>query len=611
MCLSALVTLGDQIQGVVSGFESISAGLMTICFVCCFLFCAHLDNADRRFLLWVGSAVKAALILIVAGSCSLFDLEQPGGIGYLLFVPVCLFAVAWTLSATIQVTVIPDVVSVGRRGALSSLVSWACPAGLLAGFLLALVLLPGPGLVASAVASCVLSALLLRALPEAVSVPGVERVLPKGAEGSAEPTVEPGFRSGLNYFFRRRGLLTLSFFDVLFWSSAVLLFVLSDWHEILNSNRAGEVHNFALKFGILGAGMLCGHVAMGLLCRLVSPLFTYPVSLVLAGVGMTTVLTDDWGLTLAGCSMLFLVGVGGGSLLGRVSDDFLQVTRPEMRGRVTAIRFALRAGVMAVTLCVLAMQEDPALRETLIGNYPTALCWAAIPAFAFAWVVDAGIYAGRGVVVYSGLQERISFRVARFMSLVIAKTYFRLTVIGADKVPDEGPVILAANHGSFLDPILMGVSMKRSVQYLMHAEYYHSLGHPFFRLMMTVPVDESSQTRALRTLGQALEQGIQVGIFPEGTVSMDGELQKPQAGVIFLGKRSGAPIYPVAIKGNVRAFRRQYKFPRPYKITVVVGEPLTVPKNAKREEVAELADGLMAQLAETLEMKPPPKLVDE
>src|SRR6185503_17455577 len=118
---------------------------------------------------------------------------------------------------------------------------------------------------------------------------------------------------------------------------------------------------------------------------------------------------------------------------------------------------------------------------------------------------------------------------------------FRYEVIGAENIPASGPVVLCANHASFIDPLLLGCSTNRIVQYIMYASYYRSLAHPIFRFLRTIPVDERGGTAALKAGMRSLKQGACVGIFPEGRVSADGNLQPPQGGVLFLAQRSGAP----------------------------------------------------------------------
>jgi 1-acyl-sn-glycerol-3-phosphate acyltransferase len=232
---------------------------------------------------------------------------------------------------------------------------------------------------------------------------------------------------------------------------------------------------------------------------------------------------------------------------------------------------------------------------------------AAIVAFLLSWLVDCAIFSQRSGLEPPGLTERIAYRCGQTGSWLISKLYFRYTVVGSEKIPKTGAVLLAANHASFFDPFWLGCCTNRIVRYIMHSSYYRGIGHPFYRALATIPVDASGTLGALRAGKQVLEQGGVVGMFPEGHVSDDGQLQEPKSGALFLAQRGGATVVPVAIKGNTDAFPRWLKFPRPRKITVIITEPFTIPKDASREEVAAATDRAMEQIAQALDLPPPPK----
>jgi 1-acyl-sn-glycerol-3-phosphate acyltransferase len=191
---------------------------------------------------------------------------------------------------------------------------------------------------------------------------------------------------------------------------------------------------------------------------------------------------------------------------------------------------------------------------------------------------------------------------------LICRIYFRAEIRGLEKVPKTGPCVLAANHGCFLDPFFLGAFSPRYVYYIMALIYYRSFAHPMFRFFRTMPVDQSAGSlKALRAGTTILAKGDTLGIFPEGRVNDDGRLQKPQTGVVFLAKQSGATVVPVAIKGNREALPRGQWFPAPKKITLIVGTPFTVDRKASKKELAEQTDSLMEELAKLLELPPPPK----
>lgn len=308
---------------------------------------------------------------------------------------------------------------------------------------------------------------------------------------------------------------------------------------------------------------------------------------------------------------LFLLGLGGGLLLGRVDADLLEITAESMRGRVFSLKAFFFTAALIVPLLVFLLDPRFDTRWDIAYFMPFGLMLMALPVLPLAWMLDVGIYANPKRLNPGGPVERAAFYTARFLSWLIAKLYFRLSIEGHEKVPTSGAVMLVANHASFLDPIWLGDSMKRRVQYMMHSSYYYSAAHPFYRFMMCIPVDQTSQIRALKEGSKALAQGICMGMFPEGTVTRTGQMGKPKLGAAFLAQRAGAVVVPCAIDGNLRAFPRQRKFPKPVKITIRVGTPFAIPKDAPREEVARLLDNAMAEIAKLINVEPPPKCADD
>ena len=152
--------------------------------------------------------------------------------------------------------------------------------------------------------------------------------------------------------------------------------------------------------------------------------------------------------------------------------------------------------------------------------------------------------------------------------------YFRVSRTGREHVP-AGPVILAANHRSFLDPFVVGLCLRRPVYFVAKRELFENrLIGWFLNCLGAFPVrrgesDEESVATSLRLL----ERGEAVVIFPEGTRIRNGSLGSPRRGVGRLALESGAPVVPVAVAGSERA-RRGIRI-RAVKIKVRCGRPLT------------------------------------
>jgi 1-acyl-sn-glycerol-3-phosphate acyltransferase len=130
--------------------------------------------------------------------------------------------------------------------------------------------------------------------------------------------------------------------------------------------------------------------------------------------------------------------------------------------------------------------------------------------------------------------------------------YFRLTRIGREHIPAHGPVILAANHRSFLDPFVIAVMARRPIYFLAKKELF--INRPVAWLLASLgafPIDRHGGDQGAMVTAQAiLERGDGVLIFPEGTRIRPGALGTPRRGVGRLALETGAPVVPVAVVGT-------------------------------------------------------------
>src|SRR5919202_5592839 len=135
--------------------------------------------------------------------------------------------------------------------------------------------------------------------------------------------------------------------------------------------------------------------------------------------------------------------------------------------------------------------------------------------------------------------------------------YFRLSRIGREHIPTDGPVILAANHRSFLDPFVIGVCVRRPVYFVAKKELFDNrLQGWFLNCLGAFPIRRGeSDEESVETAKQILARGDAVVIFPEGTRIREGSLGRAKRGVGRLALETGAPVIPVAVHGTERARR--------------------------------------------------------
>src|SRR2546430_2225715 len=155
--------------------------------------------------------------------------------------------------------------------------------------------------------------------------------------------------------------------------------------------------------------------------------------------------------------------------------------------------------------------------------------------------------------------------------------YFRMQRIGREHLPRSGPLLLASNHRSFLDPFVIGVLVRRPVYYMAKRELFEKRWQAWvLNALGAFPVDRGAgDGAAMDTARAILERGDCVVIFPEGTRVRPGPLGKPRRGIGRLALETGAPVAPIAVIGT-EDVRRGWRI-RPRKVRIRAGRPLRYP----------------------------------
>ena len=199
--------------------------------------------------------------------------------------------------------------------------------------------------------------------------------------------------------------------------------------------------------------------------------------------------------------------------------------------------------------------------------------------------------------------------ILREIALAVLRPLLSLRLIGVENVPSDGPLLVASNHLSNADPIILEATFPRPLFFLGKSELFRN---PFFRWILHrfggIPLERGTADRAaIRRAGAVLEQGIALGIYPEGVRSKSAALVKGLPGAGLIALQSDAPVLPVAIYGTEffpvngdMPPRRPKDLPRG--VTVHFGSPIRIPErvDGKRVTAEEATHLIMVRIAELL-----------
>ena len=164
-----------------------------------------------------------------------------------------------------------------------------------------------------------------------------------------------------------------------------------------------------------------------------------------------------------------------------------------------------------------------------------------------------------------------------YVAQSIYEMWFRGEVVGTENFPREGPFLIASNHASHLDPPLVGSQVARQMRFFARKTLWRNpVASWWLDRVETIPVErDSGDVGALKRVLQALRENRAVVLFPEGTRSPDGHLQKPKAGVGLMACKSGVPVVPCRVFGSFEAFGKGSALPRfGTPVTIVFGRPI-------------------------------------
>ena len=181
--------------------------------------------------------------------------------------------------------------------------------------------------------------------------------------------------------------------------------------------------------------------------------------------------------------------------------------------------------------------------------------------------------------VYGCVSYLFVFPIFRFL--------FRGQTIGISNLPKEGGVVVVSNHGSHLDPPILGHALGRPVAFMAKSELFKiPILSSIISACRAYPVKRGAGDReAIRNASNRLSEGWATGVFLDGTRQENGRVNDPKLGAAFLASRKDSPILPVAIINSHRAFPKGSFLPRFVSIHLKVGELIQPPLTRKREDL--------------------------
>jgi 1-acyl-sn-glycerol-3-phosphate acyltransferase len=211
------------------------------------------------------------------------------------------------------------------------------------------------------------------------------------------------------------------------------------------------------------------------------------------------------------------------------------------------------------------------------------------------------------------------YRLAQFIFWLYFVIYHRIKIRGLEKLkafmaslPPGSPVILAANHESYLDPPAIGMAFPSPLRFVAWDGLFKlPLFSSMIRALGAVPVSHENKNSAaglLREVIGFIEDGYSVLIFPEGERTPDGTLQPFEGGAALIALKTNTPIVPVWIEGTWEAFPIHRLFPRPRRVSLIFGKPIfpgelpeDMPEKKRRKALMEILRASLERIRDALE----------
>jgi 1-acyl-sn-glycerol-3-phosphate acyltransferase len=197
-------------------------------------------------------------------------------------------------------------------------------------------------------------------------------------------------------------------------------------------------------------------------------------------------------------------------------------------------------------------------------------------------------------------QRSLPWKYLQMIARVGTTLLFDLKVTGTENVPKDGGVLLAANHQSYLDPVVVAVRLYRPVSFFAKSELFENPWFGWFiRMLHAFPVRQGEgDIGAVKEVIRRLGEGYALNIYPEGSRSETGDIAPFEKGIALVIRKARVPVVPVVIDGSFDAWPKDDKLFHAHPIRVKYGKPLILYEKKGPEIISELEQCLKSMLAE-------------
>ncbi len=496
--------------------------------------------ADKYEKTRVIRGVKIFEILVMAFAAIGFLTANLG----VLFAALFAMGLHSTVFGPVKYAILPQALApdelVGGNGLVESGTFVAILLGTLAGGLLVAVKPSGPMLVAVAtVVLAVIGYVVSRGVPQAAATDATLKL-------NWNPFTETAnnLRLAVKNIVVWRSMLGISW---LWFYGAMLL---NQFANLSKDVLGGDEHVATLLLAVFAVGVAVG----SLLCERLSGKKVELGLVPFGSIGMSVFAVDLYFATRG------LQPIGQSGIMAFLA-------RPE-HWRVLADLFLLSVagGLYSVPLYALIQERaEPSHRSRIIAanNIVNAIFMVCSALLAMALIKLANFDVPKLILTIGVLNALVAAYIytltpeflLRFLCWILISVAYRLRVRGLENIPDKGPVIIVANHVSYVDALVITAACRRPIQFVMDHSIFQT---PFlgwaFRQMKAIPIasakeDPAMMERAFERVRQTLAEGDVVGIFPEGKLTRDGEMNPFRPGIERIVAETGAPVVPLALRG--------------------------------------------------------------